>query len=326
MKETVLRKLKNNREEFISGEELSEKFKVSRTTIWKIIKKLREEGYIIKSSTKKGYKLLEDPDLLTEMEISEYLFTKKMGKNIIYFLEVESTNDEMKKNLQEEEGTILVTENQILGKGRLGREWFSSDKKGIYFSLLLKPKIDPLEAIKITQIAASSLVEVLRKNNVEAYIKWPNDIILNNKKVAGILVEMTTEIMKIENIILGVGINVNTLSEDIPESLKEKATSLLIETGLKWNRKKLIGEFITEFEKEYFSCIENKNDKEIVSNCKKYSNIIGKKIKIIRGDISREVDVIDINSEGFLLVKNEMGEEEEILSGEISIRGLEGYI
>lgn len=326
MKEIILNKLKDNKDKFISGEELSDEFRVSRTTIWKCIKKLKEEGYTIEASTKKGYKLLEVPDLVTKIEIDKYVFTEKIGNNIIYFSEVESTNNEMKKYLKEEEGLVLLTENQTLGKGRLGREWFSDNKKGICFSILLKPKIEPLDAMKITQIGASSLVKILRKNNVEAYIKWPNDIILNNKKLAGILVEMTTEIMKIENIILGIGMNVNTLLKDIPKDLREKATSLLIETGIKWDRKKIIGDFLTEFEKEYFSFIKNGDSSETLSNCRKYSNILGKKIKIIKGNISREVEAIDIDSEGFLVVENERGEKERLISGEISVRGLEGYI
>lgn len=326
MKSIILNKLKNSKGKFISGEKLSEDLKVSRTTIWKYIKKLKEEGYNLESSTKKGYRLLSEPDLITKEEIKDYIFTELIGKNIIYSLEVESTNEEAKKHLDEKEGTVFITENQTIGKGRLGREWYSYNTKGVYFSVLLKPEIEPLEAINITQISASSLVKVLRKNNVEAYIKWPNDIIVNNKKIAGILVEMTTEIMKIESVILGIGINVNVSKEMIPKEIEEKATSLLIETDLEWDRKKLIGEFLTEFEKEYFSFIKNRDSSEIIYNCKKYSNILGKKIKIIKNNIVREVKAIDIDQDGFLIIENEKEEREKIFSGEVSVRGLKGYI
>lgn len=325
MRDKIIEVILNNGEEFVSGEALSKKLGISRTAIWKHINALRQEGYDIESVNKKGYRLISSPnDLLNPQNIYHNLKTEIIGKNIIHLESVDSTNDYLKKignNVQE--GTVVISEEQTKGKGRLGRNWQSKSKEGIWMSIILKPQIMPYKAPFVTLIAGAAIVKALNDLQVPAKIKWPNDIIINNKKVSGILTELSAEIERINYVVVGIGMNVKNLYFD--KELEEKATSLYKEDYY-LSRVELVSQIIYEFEKLYKDYIENNNKEEILRICKEYSAILNKDVYIIKDDKKELVKCIDISNDGNLVVRDNNDTIQEILSGEVSIRGVKGYV
>ncbi|WP_313758226.1 biotin--[acetyl-CoA-carboxylase] ligase [Tissierella sp.] len=325
MKNKILKILKDN-EDFISGEEISKEFHMTRAAIWKYINMLKEDGYIIESIPRKGYRIISLPDILTYEEVKEYLDTDFIGRNIYYFDSTNSTNKKAKEiALGEKEGTILVAEEQISGKGRLGRQWISPKGKGIWMSIILKPKVDPMTVAKITLLGAAAVHKALINMGIKSQIKWPNDILIDGKKICGILTEMSAELNMINYVVMGIGINVNLDEDDIPEDLKDKATSIKIKEGKKIDRKELMANVLNEFEKFYIDFMDNNMASKAIDICKENSALIGKEIKVIRGEEIRLGKALDINEEGELVVEFKEGDIENIYSGEVSIRGMKGY-
>ncbi|WP_010681126.1 biotin--[acetyl-CoA-carboxylase] ligase [Acetivibrio cellulolyticus] len=334
MKKEILTKLKENPSDYISGESLSTVLGVSRTAIWKNINELKEEGYIIESSPKKGYRLNQNSDVVNAFEISEDLKTKVLGRNIAHFGKIDSTNNYAKKIALEgcEEGTLVVADFQTSGRGRLGREWNSSDKKGVWMSLVLRPDI-PFEEVQIITLAASiAVVRALKEvAQIEAGIKWPNDIIINGKKVCGILVEMNMEIDRINFLVLGIGLNVNQKVNDFPDELKDKATSLRIcmeetlDNQKLLKRSELIRAILLKFE-EIYDKVNSGAFEEIISEWKKYSVTLGKEVSMTYKDKQCIGIAEGITRDGKLIVKCEDGTVKEVLSGEVWVRGLLGYV
>lgn len=328
LKENILNLLKESGHSFISGQFISEKLGVTRTAIWKYMNTLKEEGYEIESVSKKGYRLVCSPDILTFSEIKEYLNTKFIGKKFVHFDSIDSTNTKAKElaSLGEENGTVIISEEQTGGRGRLGRNWCSPKGKGIWLSIILKPDIDPMNIAKITQVAGAAVCKSLLDMGITTYIKWPNDIIINNKKVCGILTEMSGELNMVNYVVLGMGINVNIDTEEFPEDLKEIATSLKIEQKKTINRKELTGRILNNFELLYEDFLSTLSLSASVKICKKHSILLGREIKIINRNTSTLGKAIDIDNEGRLIVQYENGETEAVISGEVSIRGLYGYV
>ncbi|GAB6085576.1 biotin--[acetyl-CoA-carboxylase] ligase [Alkaliphilus crotonatoxidans] len=326
MKEQILKELYNYKDGYLSGEELANRFGVTRTAIWKHINSLKEEGYQIETLHKKGYRLLENEEKMVPTELLSKLKTQEIGQNMIYLDSIDSTNNYAKKiALEATHGTIVITEEQVMGRGRLGRGWKSPKGQGIWMSLLLKPSIPPTEGAKLTQIAAASVCLAIRHvANVDALIKWPNDIVIRGKKVCGILTEMAGELNEVAYLIVGMGINVNIM--EFPEDLREKATSLRMELGFKIERTKLIIEILNQFELLYQYYIENGSLIKTVEVCRQYSALLGKKVRVIQGQKVTLVKAIDITEEGLLKVVDVDGRESTLLSGEISVRGEEGYV
>lgn len=320
MKNKVLRMLKNS-ENFISGEKISEEFNMTRAGVWKYINMLKEEGYKIESIPRRGYRLISSPDILTLEEIEPYLGTNFIGRNIYYFHTINSTNSKGKDMAYEEkEGTLLLAEEQREGKGRLGRNWISPKGKGIWMSIILKPKVDPMKVARITLLGAAAVHKGLEDMGIKSQIKWPNDILINGKKICGILTEMSGELNLINYVIMGIGINVNLDEENIPEDLKDKATSIKICQGEEINRKQLLANILNEFERLYIDFIDKGSTSEAIKICRENSSLIGKEVKVIRGDEVRLGKALDINEEGELVVEFENGVVENIYSGEVSIR------
>ncbi len=327
MKGEILKVLKQNNQGFVSGEDISEKFNVSRSAIWKHINTLKEEGYIIESVPRRGYKLISTPDILTLEEIEDNLTTDFVGRNIYYFNSLNSTNIKAKEiALKETEGTLVIAEEQTKGKGRLGRNWTSPMGKGIWMSMILKPKVDPTEVAKITLIGAAAVHQGLADINIDSLIKWPNDIIIQDKKVCGILTEMSCELNRINYCIMGIGINVNLEGEDFPRELQNKAISLKVLTGNKINRKLLLANILNHFEKLYTPFKEKGDISKAIEISRKNSLLIGKKIRIIKGEEERIGKALDIDDKGQLVIEFENGNVESIYSGEVSVRGIKGYI
>lgn len=325
MRDKIIKVILDSGGDFVSGEELSKQLGISRTAIWKHINILREEGYDIESVNKKGYRLISSPkDLLNPQNIYHNLITDIIGKNIIHLESVDSTNDYL-KNIANgiKEGTVVISEEQTKGKGRLGRNWQSKSREGIWMSIVLKPEIVPYKAPFITLIAGAAIVKALNNLQVPAKIKWPNDIIINDKKVSGILTELSAEIERVNYVVVGIGMNVKNL--DFDKELEEKATSLYKENYY-LSRVEIVSKVLYEFEKLYKDYIENNNKEETLKICREYSAIINKDVYIIKGDEKELVRCIDISNEGNLIVRDSNNNEQEILSGEVSIRGVKGYV
>ena len=259
MKYKILDLLKEE-EKCLSGEKMSEHFGVTRTYIWKLINSLREEGYKIESVPRKGYKLVSSPDILSYSEIKDSLKTERVGRNIEYFKTIDSTNKYAKENAGElADGTVIIAEEQTEGRGRLGRDWQSTKYKGIYFSIVLKPDLHPSRVSKITLIGASAVYLALKELGIESLIKWPNDIILDEKKICGILTEMSCELNQVNYLVIGIGLNVNQTKEDFSSDLSNKAGSIRMAEGKVYERKLILASILNNFEKLYREYVEEDN-------------------------------------------------------------------
>ena len=252
-KDRLLGHLKECKGDWVSGESLSRRLGVTRSAVWKIIRKLREEGYVIESSPKKGYSLSKISEMLLPNEIRAGLDTEVFGMGeIIHFRETDSTNARAKELAVQgaPEGTLIVSESQTEGRGRKGRAWFSPSEAGIYVSLILRPNIPPSEAPRITFLTAVSAVEaLLALTSLEVTIKWPNDILVKGKKIAGILTEISAEMDAIDYVVVGLGMNVN--NPHLPDDIEDKATSVFIETGKRFHKVKIVREYLRQQEKYY---------------------------------------------------------------------------
>lgn len=326
MRKKILEMLKSADGDFISGEDIAEKLNVSRTAIWKHINKLKEKGYQIISKENRGYSLPEMPDILLPEIVQEELNTKIIAANLekfIYFDSIDSTNKFAKKIANEgaKDGTVIVAEEQTGGKGRLNRDFFSPKSKSILFSLILRPNCLPKDAPKFTLAAAVSIIRAIEKFNLHAGIKWPNDIIFENKKVVGILTEMSAEIERVNFIVIGIGINANISAEEFPEDIKKIAASLSeMNGGKNILRVKFFRAVLEEFEKIY-SEINLNGFEKILELWKKYNVTLGHEIKIISAD-SGEIffgKAVDIDEDGALIVETSDGLK-TFYAGDVSIR------
>ncbi|HHV28993.1 biotin--[acetyl-CoA-carboxylase] ligase [Acetivibrio mesophilus] len=334
MKDVILRKLKDSKGEFVSGEELSSGLGVSRTAVWKCINELKKEGYVIDSSSKKGYKLSYVPDIINPWEIKEGLDTETIGKSVHCFSEVDSTNNYAKTLAQKgcDDGTVVLAERQTQGRGRLGRSWDSTDKKGIWMSIVLRPAVG-LEDVQIITLAASvAVASALKKAmDVNAGIKWPNDIVLDGKKVCGILTEMSMEMERVNYLVLGIGMNFSQQESEFPKEIRDRATSLGIylkeKHGLDisgFRRSHLVKTILSELEEVYDTIKEGKVG-VIIEEWKKYSVTLGKEVLINYKEEQYIGTAQDIDQNGRLIVRLSDGTVREVLSGEVSVRGLLGY-
>ncbi|MDY0236185.1 MAG: biotin--[acetyl-CoA-carboxylase] ligase [Gudongella sp.] len=311
---------------FVSGEAISNEYGLSRTAIWKHVKALREDGYKIESRTKKGYRLVETPDNIEFNEMQEDLQTSIIGKEIFYYDSLESTNTKAKEiAFQTKEGALVVADEQTAGKGRLGRIWTSPKSKGIYMSVILKPDIDPVNVARLTLLGAAAINLAFADIGIESEIKWPNDVVINGKKVAGVLTEMNSELGIINYIVLGAGININVNLEEIPEDLKERATSLKIVKGEEIDRRELFIRLVSRIDELYTEFLTTGDIDRAIQICIDNSAVIGKEIVVYQGKEKRCGRAIEINKKGELLVQFDTGVE-NLFSGEISIRGKHGYI
>jgi BirA family biotin operon repressor/biotin-[acetyl-CoA-carboxylase] ligase len=325
LKNGILDTLKQHNE-YVSGEELSKIFNVSRTAIWKHINELRKDGYTIESSSKKGYKLMTTPDLLDKREI-KIPEGQLLGCEIIHFDEIDSTNNYAKRIANEgcQHGTVVIAEKQLIGRGRVGREWKSNNSEGLWFSIILRPALEPEEVQLITLAASVAVVEAIQETQgIVCGIKWPNDIILNNCKLGGILTELSAELGHINYIVVGIGINVNQDLDKFDDEIKKIATSLKIHLHRQVSRVEILSGILTKFEKIYNFLI-NGDTHAIIDRWSRLSVTIGKEVKIIIKNIEYYGLAQSITSDGKLIVKCNDGETREISAGEIQIRGLLGY-
>lgn len=318
MEDKILDELKKTKD-YISGEYLSSTLNVSRTAIWKHIKNLKSKGYIIEGISNKGYKLISSPDLLNKNELLLLITTSIIGKNIIYFDNIDSTNIKAKELAQKniKDGSIIIAEQQALGSGRFNRKWISP-RGGLWFTLVLRPTIPPTEAPKITQIAAASIYKTLMDFNINTTIKWPNDILLNDKKLCGILAEMKCDMDRVHYLVLGIGMNINIDESAFDESIKSTATSLKIQCNKQFERSEILAAFLNHFETLYNKFLYNLDLSETISICREHSNVFGKQAKLITYNTEEIVTCISLSDSGDLVVKDSLGNEKSVLTGEIS--------
>ena len=324
----VLSILRKNKDEFCSGEELAKQLKISRTAVWKHIRALRKEGYSIASHKKRGYVLEAIPDLLLPEEIQYNLRTKILGKKIYYFSQTDSTIDQMKKLIEKQipEGTLVVAERQLQGRGRLQRKW-ESPFGGVWFSIFLKPNVLPALIPQLNLISALVVARTIKsRTGIEACLKWPNDVVIKCqkkgdypfKKICGILIEMNAEMDKINHLILSFGINVNITGEQFPVSLRDKVVSLHELLGREISRVNFLKELLRNLEEVYLKFKEG-NTTFLLKEYKKNSIVLGKKIKVIFPD--KQVvtgKAVDIDKEGALILKSG-GKKERVVAGEINL-------
>lgn len=249
-----------------------------------------------------------------------------IGREIRYFDEIDSTNEEAKRlaRIGEAEGLVIVADKQTAGKGRVGRIWDSPSDGNIFMSILLRPQISPDKASQLTLIAGLAMCEVIREiTNLDAQIKWPNDIVINGKKVCGILTEMSAAVEGIKYIVVGIGVNVN--NTNFPGNLPH-ATSLRCESKMEYSRQEIIKGFFEKFESYYLDYKLNSNLKMCLPSYKRYCITLADKVKIIDSIKEYIATPLDITDDGSLVIRTETGEEKCILSGEVSVRGVYGYI
>jgi len=319
-KEQVLSFIREKRGEWVSGESLSREFKISRTAIWKHIRRLREEGYGIESSPKKGYLFRTASRMLLPNEIREGLETTVFGKGeIFYFKEIDSTNTRAKDLAIKGalEGTLIISETQSGGRGRMGRDWFSPAQEGIYVSLILRPNISPVEAPKITLLTAVAVAEALLSlTRLDISIKWPNDILINRKKIAGILTELSTELDLISYVVVGVGLNANT--SQFPPDIRGEATSVFLETGEYFSRVRFLREYLKQHEK-YYDISKKIGFGPVIDRWRELADIIGRRIKVRMLDSQYTGVVEDIDENGELIIKGDEGGYQRVFSGDVTL-------
>jgi len=306
--------------QYISGQEISNNLGISRTAVWKHINALREDGYSIDSQFGKGYRLLHMNEYVTSEKVLLGLKCKLFAGNILHFHEVESTNEEAKKFAERgyPEGTLVIAEKQIAGKGRMGRYW-QSPSTGLWTSILLKPPIPPRDAPKLALLTAAALQTTLDKDfNIKAKIKWPNDLLVDNKKICGILTEMKGEMDRINYIINGVGINVNQDPADFPEELANTATSLKVIKGVEVDRLLLLQRYLETLEEFYLDFLRNgfERTRRI---CIENSHTIGNIVTIYSADKEYTGEAVNLGNDGALIIKIN-DQEIPFYGGEVSLR------
>ena len=306
--------------DFFSAEKLAQDLKINFKELKQAKKELEKWEYMIESDSKKGYKLAQIPDLLLPMEIKFDLKSKILGQEIHSYKALNSTND-LAFDLAEgeaPEGTLVVAEKQSKGKGRLGRSWFSSPKLGIWMSLILRPSILPSQAPGLSIATSLALVLTTKElTGLPAFIKWPNDVIVNNRKFCGILTELSAELDKINFVILGVGINVNHTERDFPKNLRNIATSLRIEKGEQVSRVDFLKRFLEKFEKIYLQ-YKKTGLLTFKDECLRHSYLLGKKIKIQVGSEILEGKAENLDDNGALILRTKEGLK-TITAGDVSL-------
>jgi len=318
----ILATLKENQGYWVSGQTLSESLNVSRTAIWKHIKNLLEEGYEIESASKKGYRLSGPANVLTQAEVGSGLTTQLFGReSYFYFREIDSTNNRAKALAAEgaPEGTVVVADMQTAGRGRRGRQWFSPFNQGIYVSVVLRPSLPLREISRISLVAAVAVAETLREEfGLDALIKWPNDILIDHKKIAGILSEAVIDTVGLEYMVVGIGLNINQDLSQFPADLRMPATSLRVEKNQAVARVKILQSLLLSLEHHYLRLLAG-DFESILIRARALSMVLGQQVRLETAEGFVIGKAVDINSDGYLMVVNPDGSVQAVMSGEIDV-------
>src|SRR5262245_55439342 len=319
----ILSALRNARSGAVSGAELSQALGVTRAAIWARIEELRSFGYEIEASPHHGYRLRNVPDLLHADDLLSLVLPGQIvGRDIRVFEETQSTNDVADRLARDgvREGAVVFAESQTRGRGRLGRKWISPARKGLWFSVLLRPDLRPQAATKLTVAAATALVRAIASHaDLQPEIKWPNDILIRGRKVAGVLTELSAELDHVNYLILGIGVDVNVASADLPSDLRKAATSLRIETGRHFRRADFAAAILTELDHDYqrvcsdqFSAVAD----EWESRC----TTLGQRVTIRMGERAVEGRAEALDPDGALLLRSDHGHLERIIGGDVILQ------
>ena len=314
MQDKILNLLKK-KEGYISGEDISRHLDISRQALWKHIQELKDKGYAIEAVPHLGYHLESSPDRLFDFEVSRGLNTRTFGKKIFYFDTLTSTID-MAMDLGVKgaaNGTLILAESQTKGKGRLGRTWFSPKYKGLYMSLILRPDMLPTQAPILTLLTAVGICDAIKNaTGVTTQIKWPNDILVNNKKVCGILTQVIAETDRIDFMIISAGINVN----NDKKSLISTATSLKEQKKDEVSRVGLLQEILRELEAKYLF-LEKKGSGPILEKWRHHNATLGRRVKVYCQHKHVEGEALNIDSDGGLIIRKDNGINEKVMAGDV---------
>ncbi len=317
MEEEVLNALKSRAGEHVSGENLRKMLGVSRTAIWKEIQRLKADGYQILSQPHSGYQLVGIPDRLTPQELSWNLRVKRIGRRIHAY---ETTNSTMEIAHRlaaggEPDGTVVVAEGQTKGRGRLGRSWVSPKGKGIYLSVLLRPRLQLAEVPLITLMAAVALAQAIQsETGLEPEIKWPNDLMIRAKKAAGILTELNAELNQVHYVVVGIGVNVNTPKSSLPAH----ATSLVEESGSRQDRLSIARSLLSHLDRLYDDFLKG-GTPEMLEAWRGFAGFLGKRIRVAAQGRVVDGQAVDVDSTGALLVRTDTGFIEPVAAGEVLV-------
>ncbi|MHC1722710.1 MAG: biotin--[acetyl-CoA-carboxylase] ligase [Aminipila sp.] len=326
VKDEVLKTLEINKGESFSGEALAGRLGVSRAAVWKAITALRKEGYPIEAATNKGYALMEDSDVLSEQGIRLHLCQSTSVLPLHVYKTLDSTNLTAKRLALEgvSHGTVVISNEQTKGRGRLGRDFYSPPSSGIYLTILLKPNFDLSKSVLITTASSVAVFNAIKKVcGIESQIKWVNDVYINGEKICGILTEAITdfETGTIEYIALGIGINCHIPESGYPDEIRNKAGAI----QASFSRNELAAEVINQV----MSIYEDIESRNFISEYKKHSMVLGKNIEVIKHYSKQQTSenpdaqsavAIDIDNDGGLMVEYEDGSREVLNTGEISIK------
>ncbi len=318
-KDKILNLLRSSKSGFLSGEDLARRCGISRTMVWKHIKSLECEGFGIEALPSQGYRITSSPDLLRQADIKPGLKTRIIGKELFLFSEVVSTNTVAMEMASSgaPEGTVVIAETQTGGKGRLGRKWISP-KGNLYLSVILRPDIVIHKAPLITLVGAVAVASVIRKEcDLEAGIKWPNDIVIAGKKVCGLLSEMSAEQDRIRHIVLGVGVDVNMELHALPADVGVLSTTLANETGERMDRPVLLQRILRELDKRYVAFLADEGD--VLREWTSLNVTVGKRVQVSGAGGTQEGLAQGIDSDGRLVMKLDDGSIRTVAAGDVTI-------
>ena len=317
----ILSALRDNHDG-VSGADLAEQLGISRAAVWARIEELRRVGYVIEAGPHFGYRMVDEPDVLLADDLLARLGkTKVIGRDIRVFEQTTSTNDVIERLARDgvREGVVVFAESQTKGRGRLGRKWISPERKGLWFSVLLRPDLRPQEATQLTVASATALRRAIQsETGLQPEIKWPNDILIGGKKVAGILTEMSAELDRVRHAILGIGVDVNLAAGEFPPEWRKLATSLKIELGRALSRAELATAILRELDRDYarigagdFAVLAD----EWVAHCK----TIGRNVTIQIGERKIRGRAESLDEAGALLLRTEHGRLERVSGGDVTL-------
>ncbi len=301
--------------DYVSGDQISHRLGITRQALWKHIQILKDARYDIVAVPHLGYKLISSPDRLVPFEVTRELNTKFIGKKIYYFGTVSSSMDvAWQLGIKgSSEGTVVIAESQTKGRGRLGRNWFSPKYKGIYLSLILRPKILPNQMPLLTLMSAVSICEAIReKTGLTCQIKWPNDILIHHKKLGGILTELNAETDLSHFVVIGIGLNVN----NDKKTLLAGATSLKEQKKEEVNRLDLLQEILRKIEENYF-VFQKKGGKPIIDKWRDWNITLGRRVRVVCQKQHIEGEALDIDIDGGLLIRNDSGLTQKVMTGDV---------
>lgn len=319
LRQTILELLAQS-DTYLSGQEISAKVGISRTGVWKHIQTLRDKGYTIDSVSNQGYRLLQPPAEIVPEEVTRHLQTEVLGRTVVFAREVDSTNTQAKLHAGEyPEGTIFLAEAQLGGRGRLGRNWSSQPGKGIWCSVLLKPQVRPTVAGQFPLLTAVAIAETLHGIGINARIKWPNDLLIDGKKVCGILTEMVAELDRINFLVIGFGLNVKHQTEDFPPDVRPVAASLEMISGQQIDRAQLLSRILLQLERRYRQFVDE-GFEPIRELWKTHTCTLGHETKISRWNQPPLYGyALDLAPDGSLILQLPDGEVMSVMSGEIPL-------